>query len=1433
MLKSPWPSNALPPPTASLLSVASNKGLLAAAGPDSVIVASTEAVRQAFNSHSNIESDVQPFEPQLQLQLGTRISQVAFSADESSLVISAEVGGGLAVYDVQALLQGNTQSAFEMPTNGVGLRVLAPNPRPETAEFFAIVTTNGELMMANMKTRQFISGPQGQVMKEGVSCVSWSTRGKQLVAGLGNGTSFQMTPEGEGKAEIPRPPGLDGDQHGMNFSNHLTCFTADRSVSSISWLENNVFLTAHTPSSFDSDIAPATAFHIATRQTPPTFMFQRLPELCSPFGLNRSPPYHFIQRLKDLPPSIQDVLMVASTASTDIGMFTRSKEPLSTDVAAEKVTNVFTTTGAEDSRRAQMPMTEDLAETSPIGVALDLSSREKIKRPLPAEEFDESPTPLPALMVLNNEGVLATWWIVYADSIRQGTVYSGLAVVGDATQPPSTAQKQSSPFPNTSEQQKPAFGQSSANAPSPFGGLASTSAASAAPAFGSICKPGSSNAGAFGASSGLGNQNSPWSTTPKPGGSTFGQPSFSSSAQIGGPSQGAAFGASGALGKSSSPWGASPSSISAHTGSAFGQSSALGMRSGSALNPGAQGSVFAANPPATASSGIGSGFASFASGPGFAAAAAKSVGESPFGKATPGASFGSGMDTDSSFGGTTKKDDRKPIGLFGLSSGFDLGSTFKGDGSAKNDTPEQNDVTPNSLFGNNFGSALGEVTKSPEIPQIKEAEMASDAGDDDDALSSPQSPLSPIEQETTTPADTPGPSKFFAPDTVPPATSGLFGTQAQNKATPAAVQTSTPAAWSFSNTLLESTTPKQNPKKPEPTDHAPSNTQAQPVIKQEPVEETPSGISESITGNPLPPEPTSKTTYTPGDSSSSSTAASKTSGEDAPLPPDFLPLKAKPISKPAQETSEIQPELPSAPDDEGFDDEGSGVDVAQEISPTTDPDHSLKGTPESSFGAPVNRSSMSHLFPAINQQKPQQLPKPLFGEIGKSPAPFFPPPGKAQESPRSPSPVRSFGSGDVLRPETTRSVSAPGVPARGIINRKPTLGKPAVSSGLLRPESRPADIRKVEQARIAAQQAQKRAEEEQDLSDREDEKVREGLATEVEATTKLEPFVAHQDYVGNINKPGLPGQIEKVYRDINSMVDTLGINARSLEAFVKGHSEMYKDTGRSREDLESDDDWCLVEVEDLETVESSLAERLENGRLYDVQDKINQSRELQKELARIRAKHREMKKIVDAKSDPKQIDAVLATPLTTEQATLQHDLRKDFTRFQKLLVEAEQNIALLKAKIASHESGSSGEKGTSKVPTVEAVTNTILKMTGMVEKKSGDIDVLETQMKRLKMSSPLNGEILNGSRESSPFMTPPSSKRRGLRTPVSGASEQSAFYTPKSSLREDGRVSGKGALAEEDIIAWRERTGRRKDVCGKIKEAVVRNGFRVRGLDDG
>jgi nucleoporin NUP159 len=76
-----------------------------------------------------------------------------------------------------------------------------------------MVTTNGELLMADLKAGNLVNGANGPILKNGVSSVAWSNKGKQIVAGLADGTASQMTPDGTQKDQIPRPSDLEGECH--------------------------------------------------------------------------------------------------------------------------------------------------------------------------------------------------------------------------------------------------------------------------------------------------------------------------------------------------------------------------------------------------------------------------------------------------------------------------------------------------------------------------------------------------------------------------------------------------------------------------------------------------------------------------------------------------------------------------------------------------------------------------------------------------------------------------------------------------------------------------------------------------------------------------------------------------------------------------------------------------------------------------------------------------------------------------------------------------------------------------------------------------------------------------------------------------------------------------------------------------------------------
>ncbi|KAI1387001.1 uncharacterized protein F4822DRAFT_332097 [Hypoxylon trugodes] len=1433
-----------PPPAenASLISIASRQGLVAAAGPDAVILASTEAVRKAFDSPKTDDSDVRAFEPALKLPLPIRICQLAFTADESYLILSAEQGGGLAVYDVQSLQQGSTQTAFEVPTNGESLRALVPNPRPEKGELCAVVTSEGKLLMANMKERNFISGSNGQILKNQVSCVAWSTKGKQLVAGLGDGTIQQMTPEGTMKGEIPRPPGLDTSYF----------------VSSLIWLENDVFLVFHVSS---SDRAPV-GCHLITRQGQ-NFQFQKLTNPVEPYPDSKAP-YHTILRLKDFPPNLQDLLVCSSTAVPDIGLFARSKTPLGPNGPS----NTFATVEfLDDSKRATLPMGDGMDSPPAIGAALDLSSRENVYKPIPTDEIEQSPGPLPGYWVLNTDGLLSAWWIVYSESVRGGTTYPGLAAVeGNAPAPVGSTTPKAAP--------SNPFASSSA---SPFGA------------------PASATPSAFGNPSALGAKSSPWGAQPSSGGasgatfgsSTFGAGAATSAPKFGTPSFGApslgggagpAFGQSSGLGAKSSPWASAGTSSNTQ---AFGHS-AFSSLANNANSTGNSGSPFGGPLTSTNSS---SPFAGFANKGGFASIGSNNSSGSNIFASTKSEAPEVSMDADSStsmFRPPTSKPSTDTGNVFG-SQTFKLKSSFQADPNAKDDNDDEKaPKSGGSMFGANFASTIDQTPKpAPSNPFATGTQNTFG-----------QLAPSSTNVESTTPTSTPAPSKFLSPVSSAPQGKGLFDFHPK-----------TPS--SLSNAFGSSTS------------QTPTET---PQVKVE--SETPKPLK-SFADAPLPPESTSKATYPLGDSSSSSAATVEGSdhkgirAEDAPLPPDFedetpkranrdvpreesppadndaplppdpvtnkkaynaplpplpatftakpkpvddSPLPPDPIKQPkayenklpalpiAKPVSQVvgpgfkfpsnPPPVPSDSDDddlseeeegtEAASEEGSGVDVAKDLSPSSAGQNQTPGyTPSGSF------DGLGGSFSTIS--RPGQERRTFFGELGRD-APLLPQPNPI--SPRSPSPVRPVPS-RMLNKDQSRSFSAPGMASHILSRRPPTSNSNRNNYGI----SQQAEESIMEQQRKA--KVKKEAEEKQFLLDEEDSAIQNLLKADIQPTLELDEFMAHSGAVASSTE-SVPAQVEALYRDINSMIDILGLNARALTSFIKGHRELDAKE-YTRQHLASPDEWTLVGIESVaRIIDQDLRNALDEARVRDIPGKVTECEDIQRELVRDRNKQADLKKIITSRLDPEQTIANRSLPLSAEQAAQQSDLRREYAKLTKLLAEAEENLTLLKAKIVSANSAN-GKGGPT--PTIEAVVRTITKLTSMVEKRSGDIDVLENQMRKLRMGSQGPG----ASREGSPFATP-NAKR------ITGAS--SSVFSPERSVRESTPSRGSSfryshshslsasissigggmfqtpprkklsGFGDVERKAVKEKRERRTAVLGKLKSSIEKKGVGVWGMDD-
>ena len=843
------------------------------------MIGSTTKLREAFTQEGE-------FTPQLAIPLPISISHIAFNADESHIILGAS-SGGLAVYLIDALSSsGDAKATFEVGTDGE-LREVKPNPT--MPELVAIVTMGGDVQMLDLSTRAFKTGADGSpVLKSAVGTVAWSKRGKQIVCGMGDGTGWQMTPEGKGKATLPAPPGLN---------NHY--------ASSIVWLENNLFIITHTPVPMGDSPNNESLFHLLARRES-GFEFTKLYDPSPPYGMQeRAPPYFFTAQLRNYSPALDDMIMFAGTCSTDIGVLVRFSEqnkeaPANTFVVAQL---------PDDTRRAQMPLSVDNSDTSPIGMALDLSAKVNVRRPVGGEEIEESPGPLPILMVLNYEGVLAAWNVIYNDAIQKGEKYSGMVIYeSEQTQQqqqplstPAPARQMASPFSSPKPATTLAFGQSSFGAALPattggnafgqplFDSVSAFGQTATAPSGSGFVQP-----SAFGATS------SSWSalsSTSVPALSSTGPaPALRQSSQLSAVSPAATLGG---------PSFGQPSQLGAKP--AFGQPSTLGVNTTTpALGKPASGqSGFGGSlpssggaPAASGTFGSGSRFTAFANNGGFTAAAQASNGSQG------GSIFGSGgaisSSNDSVFGGNKTGGSSFGSGV----SDFKLGSAFKAESTQAEDSKLDNGGGSLGGFESLLGDALGSNNHSG-VPLSSGTLGIS-------------SPFAAVASGTTaSPFATPNkPSPFTAPATTSPFAgapsepSSMFGSAKptsvfgqpnpfESKPTtisnpfgaPSALPVPSPIATPPSTTAqLGTPTPSTPEEAILPPDFIEPRVKSEPSPNEE-------GVNFNIPAVPLPPDTTSRPSYATGSTTTEGT------------PPSIPELPASPEGTPPS-----IPELPTSPE---------------------------------------------------------------------------------------------------------------------------------------------------------------------------------------------------------------------------------------------------------------------------------------------------------------------------------------------------------------------------------------------------------------------------------------------------------------------------------------------------------------------------------------
>lgn len=1234
-------------------------------------------------------------------------------------------------------------------------------------------------------------------------------------------------------------------------------------MAGLSWLDNTEFFIIHSPRNHDPEAPQDNEYHVVKSNKGWTsFTFRRTtwdPVAPSMDGLARDfPPRFSTTRLRGWKPDLDDMLIVTSSHTDAVVVFASTSKEISPN---QDKCNEYMLVNVEDTKKAAVPRTAYGEDTDSvfIGEALDLSSTEKILRPIPAlEEIEAAPWPLPAYMALTHEGILAAWWVVWNRSIEAKTPYPGLiAASSEAESEPASSATPASKIPT---QAGSVFRQATPG--STFGKPTATFGTPATPQFGNVGFGSPTPALMKPTPPGFGTP-SYRSTTPSFGSTTpaFGkpaQPAFGTASAIGKPAQ-PAFGAASAIGKPAPPAFGAPSAIGAPGGSGFGAAGGIGNKPSPWGAP-SQPSQTQANPFSAAASGS-SGFAKFGQ--------AGGSGGSTF------SSFGSNSGAQSGFGALSQSQ-QKP-GFSGLKTEPSFGSTVTVGSTTGSTlpswagTPAQN----SSIFGQNkssFNTASFE-SKESDMSDVNESERRQR----DEATPTPQAAPTQSKAQfglaggfklgTTFSSD--GTAKDDPAKPGAPTNGSFFGSDFSNMLGPAGLKP--PATPSKETPEADSTTPVSPPNQksffPSTTPAKESATpKADPPIKQK---------SSPVDDAPLPQDFTK-------------VKPSQVEADDAPLPPDFVTAKSSKSTDdgypPLAGSPGIKVEAPSSSpeaspfdddEEESFEEEEDEEDDEGEAEEATPPASRPQPPKPAQYSFQDSVSQSSRVFPpaptppavksgATSQSgrsaspaqsslfgqpskqassQPAHAPSSLFGHVAqKGPSPFAPP-MQVRPSSSAQVPTRiNFPPQDLRSISPVRPASASAIPAR----REP-LGA--------RGNSLSASI----QAKPPIPQPQV-----SDLEDEEAERMREQLARPIEPRRILDDFVAYQNYSGKSpSKTGHAAQIEMLYKDINGMVDALGWNARSIKSFTQYHRQPqtgHKVSRHTLEDVEDEgqdgswfDDFTLCEIEALKSLENELEQELDAGRIQDVLDKLAQLARLLREKAKLMTRLNDIRRQIITRKDPDKAEALRKAPLPKELADSQKALRHEYAQLLTSLIKAEEAASILKARVVSNNA-QNGK--TSAVPTMEAVKRTVLKMAVQAEKRNSDILLLESQMRKAGLADPsrssssasrthatprrTHGSSLRASIADTPYATPPTNRstmslrelnRRALTPDVESSPTPTKgyglFFTPEGSPTSGNQLARLGDLVDENIDTLRATARRRKQVAAGLKKALVERGIKT------
>ncbi|XP_017263326.1 nuclear pore complex protein Nup214 isoform X2 [Kryptolebias marmoratus] len=369
------PADKMPKDRSSLLTISNKFGLTFVGLDRTFKVYFTQDVLAADKADGNSYEVVKGIAPLAEVTVELNLHHLALSCDELTLSVcgtSEEAGLSLTFYDVRTFMNRarpqKVPFASLQPAVGPGTSTQDLKWNPAHPSMLAACLSDGSMMILDVTDTVKV---QAQLpAASGITCISWSPKGKQVAAGKMNATVSQYTPALEEKRVIPCP--------------HF--YTSDDPVKALDvlWLRTYAFAVAYAAAD-------------GCLETPPELVLISLPKKDekvetkylnfgdSVYGINTERQHHyFLSHIEDW-----DLLFAASAASIEVSVMARQDE---------KVWELWL---LEDASRAELPVTATSEDTLPLGLAVDYTSQQEIhitdEKTLP---------PAPIMLMLSTEGLL-------------------------------------------------------------------------------------------------------------------------------------------------------------------------------------------------------------------------------------------------------------------------------------------------------------------------------------------------------------------------------------------------------------------------------------------------------------------------------------------------------------------------------------------------------------------------------------------------------------------------------------------------------------------------------------------------------------------------------------------------------------------------------------------------------------------------------------------------------------------------------------------------------------------------------------------------------------------------------------------------------------------------------------------------------------------